>query len=284
MMGRSLIYKCTINMADDNSARSLTCRFVEGLRPRVLDVGCACGDLGVAIKANTRAELYGLELNAESVAIARKSKAYRRVIQINLDDLTVESFPAFTGKFDYVLCADVLEHLRDPMRTLSILKTYLKPTGHVIASIPNVAHMSIKANLLVNDFTYTPIGLLDCTHIHLFTHKSIASGLSQIGLAIDQRKFTMHHKTAWQPNDPYPELPRAIKRFLFKDWHSYVCQYVLRMSPSTKGSSELEAANRRKLALNVKTAPQLIVQYRARLMAELSPKAECGEGKGQNMI
>lgn len=283
-MDRSLIYKCTINMADDNSAGSLTCRFVEGLRPRVLDVGCACGDLGVAIKANTGAELYGLELNAESVALARKTKAYRRVVRKNLDDLTAESIPAFAGRFDYVLCADVLEHLRDPMRTLSILKTYLKPKGHVIASIPNVAHMSIKANLLVNDFTYTPVGLLDCTHIHLFTHKSIASGLSQIGLAIDQCKFTMHHKTAWQPNDPYPELPRAIKRFLFKDWHSYVCQYVVRLSQSTKGCSELEDANRRKLALNARTAPQFIAQYRERLMAELAPKAACDGNKSQNMV
>ena len=282
MIDRSSIYQHSVDMTNDNSASSLVSRSVEGHRPRILDVGCACGDLGVAIKANTGAELYGLELNAESVALARKTKAYRRVVRTNLDDLTAESFPAFAGKFDYVLCADVLEHLRDPMRTLSILKTYLKPKGHVIASIPNVAHMSIKANLLVNDFTYTPVGLLDCTHIHLFTHKSIAAGLSQIGLAIDQCKFTMHHKTAWQPNDPYPELPRAIKRFLFKDWHSYVCQYVVRLSQSTKGCSELEAANRRKLALNARTAPQFIAQYRARLMSELALKRD--ENEGSNMI
>ena len=167
-------------------------------------------------------------------------------------------------------CADVLEHLRDPMRTLSILKTYLKPMGHIIASIPNVAHMSIKANLLVNDFTYTPIGLLDCTHIHLFTHKSIASGLAQVGLSVDQCKFTMQYKNACQPNDPYSELTRGIKRQLFKDWHSYVCQYVLMASPSSACQQEVELQNQKKLALNAKTAPQLISLYRSRLLTAVS--------------
>lgn len=270
MSNRSLIYSHKIDFANDNSASSLACRFVEGRKPRVLDVGCACGDLGVAIKANTGAVLYGLELNAGSVTLARKTKVYRRVIQINLDNLLADSFPEFVCKFDYVLCADVLEHLRDPMRTLSILKTYLKPMGHIIASIPNVAHMSIKANLLVNDFTYTPIGLLDCTHIHLFTHKSIASGLAQVGLSVDQCKFTMQYKNACQPNDPYSELTRGIKRQLFKDWHSYVCQYVLMASPSSACQQEVELQNQKKLALNAKTAPQLISLYRSRLLTAVS--------------
>ena len=146
--------------------------------PVVLDVGCACGDLGVALKEHRNATMFGLEYNQGSIDIALETEAYEEIHQFNLDDITENSFPQYKGKFDYVVCGDVLEHLRNPMYSLNILKSYLKEDGRIIASIPNVAHMSIKSNLLVNDFTYTPLGLLDETHIHLFTHKSIALGLS----------------------------------------------------------------------------------------------------------
>ena len=148
----------------------------------VLDVGCACGDMGVALKKYKNAQIYGLEFNQESVKLAQETKAYEEVHQFNLDTLSENDFSQYKEKFDYIICGDVLEHLRYPRETLRILKTYLKENGYLIASIPNIAHMSIKANLLVNDFTYTPLGLLDETHIHLFTYKSIAEMLSNLGL------------------------------------------------------------------------------------------------------
>lgn len=234
----------------------------------VLDVGCACGDMGVALKKYKNAQIYGLEFNSESVKLAQETKAYEEVHQFNLDTLSENDFPQYKKKFDYVVCGDVLEHLRFPQDTLKILKTYLKKNGSIIASIPNIAHMSIKANLLVNDFTYTSLGLLDETHIHLFTYKSIAEMLSNLGLKIEKCEWTLQSKQAWQPNNPYPNLSKNIQQFLFNDWHSFVCQYVVILN-QTQDETNLLQHNIQKLNINEEKAPKNIKTYRNQLLQEL---------------
>ena len=269
MNERSQIYKSNLNLKNTGDPRIITLSYISD-SCIILDVGCACGDLGVALKEHKNATVFGLEYNQGSIDIALKTGAYENIHQFNLDEITDNSFPQYNGKFDYIICGDVLEHLRNPMYSLNILKLYLKEDGKIIASIPNIAHMSIKSNLLVNDFTYTPLGLLDETHIHLFTHKSIASGLSSIGLKIDECKFTFHNKVAWQPNDPYSQLSDDIKEYLFKDWHSYVCQYVMTISKSNLLSEELLKNNHQKLIINETNAPENIKNYRTQILAELT--------------
>ena len=234
----------------------------------ILDVGCACGDMGIALKKYKNAQIYGLEYNQESVKLAQETNAYEEVHQFNLDTLSENDFSQYKEKFDYIICGDVLEHLRFPQDTLKILKTYLKENGSIIASIPNIAHMSIKANLLVNDFTYTPLGLLDETHIHLFTYKSIAEMLSNLGLKIENCEWTLQSKQAWQPNNPYPYLSKNIQQFLFNDWHSFVCQYVVILN-QTQDETNLLQHNIQKLNINEEKAPENIKTYRTQLLQEL---------------
>ena len=49
------------------------------------------------------------------------------------------------------------------------VKPYIKQNGVILASIPNVAHISVLAPLLAGNWTYTEYGLLDKTHIR-FLH------------------------------------------------------------------------------------------------------------------
>ena len=274
MSNRATIYKSTIDMNNKTSPRVMAIDYMSLDSPCVLDVGCACGDLGVALKSVKQANVYGFEYNPESIKIAQETKAYEEIHQLNLDNLTEADFPQHQGKFDYVVCGDILEHLRYPAETLKILKSYLKNDGYLIASIPNVAHASIKSNLLVDDFTYTPLGLLDETHIHLFTYKSIAEMFSKIGLKIEECNWTFHNKKAWQPNDPYPILSEDIKKFLFDDWHSFVCQYVVKLYPSRDKAEDLLSYNLQKLSINEQNSPENIKKYRAQVLGELGELSE----------
>ena len=94
------------------------------------------------------------------------------------------------GAFDYILYADVLEHLRDPQVVLAKMKRFLKPDGVVLLSVPNVANGDIIANLLCDQFTYTPLGLLDNTHIHLFARKSLHDMIRTAGYYLAQESCT----------------------------------------------------------------------------------------------
>ena len=86
--------------------------------------------------------------------------------------------------FDYIIFGDVLEHLHDPLRTIRYCRRFLKSGGCIIASIPNVMHISVMQKLLNGDFTYTDDGLLDKTHIHLFTLNEIVKMFQAGGYAI----------------------------------------------------------------------------------------------------
>jgi SAM-dependent methyltransferase len=86
------------------------------------------------------------------------------------------------GSFDLVLAADVLEHLRDPAGCLRAAIPLVRPGGSVLVSIPNVAHGDIRLALLQGRFDYQDNGLLDRTHIHLFTLSSLLDLLDEVGL------------------------------------------------------------------------------------------------------
>ena len=77
--------------------------------------------------------------------------------------------------FDYVITADVLEHLVDPWRVVANIRPHLKDGGKVIASIPNIMHVSVMRDLLNGRFRYQEAGILDRTHLRFFTLNEIDS-------------------------------------------------------------------------------------------------------------
>jgi 2-polyprenyl-3-methyl-5-hydroxy-6-metoxy-1,4-benzoquinol methylase len=136
---------------------------------RVLELGCACGATLLEIKNRyPNAELYGIELNEGAVAIGRQFADVRPMnAELPLD--YPEQF------FDYVITADVLEHLVDPWRVVANIRPHLKDGGNVIASIPNIMHVSVMRDLLNGRFRYQEAGILDKTHLRFFTLTEIDS-------------------------------------------------------------------------------------------------------------
>lgn len=221
-----MLYAKKYNSENTNDSLSLISGFV---RPdtKVLDAGCACGDLAQALYRGKNCEVHGLDYNPESVACCKNLNVFERVERCDLNHLKAETFPEYAGMFDYVICGDVLEHLINPAAVLAILKTYLKPEGEMVISLPNVAHGSIKANLLLNDFTYTDLGILDKTHLHFYTWRSIAAFLAENELEIAEAQAVILPLDGWQPHT-LKELPASVADFIGSDKHSHIMQYVMR--------------------------------------------------------
>jgi 2-polyprenyl-3-methyl-5-hydroxy-6-metoxy-1,4-benzoquinol methylase len=257
---RSMMYKRQIT--SENDARFIAMNYISS-NAKILDVGCACGDFAVALKGKKECEIWGMEYNQGSIDIARKTRMFEDIFQIDLNNFDADSFRKFVGFFDYIVFGDVLEHINYPQKTLEYFKDFLKPDGAFLLSIPNIAHASIKSNLLVDDFTYTPCGLLDETHVRFFTHKSIPEFLADINLEIKENKFTYQDKYGLQPNNPYDELPPIAKKIIFENFHSYVCQYVMKVKKSDLVKEEITKINKDKLYINEKNAPKGIIELRS---------------------
>jgi len=181
-----LKYDTEIDLTDMNTSHALMVAMVGGNK-RVLDVGCATGYLARAL-VDQGCVVSGLEQDAAAAAEAAPHIANLVVADLETTDL-VEAFGA--AKFDVVLFGDVLEHLRDPLAVLRQARPLLAPGGSVIASIPNVAHGSVRLALLRGRFDYQPLGLLDHTHLRFFTRRSIEAMFSDAGMvAVEIRRTT----------------------------------------------------------------------------------------------
>jgi SAM-dependent methyltransferase len=167
---------------------------------RVLDIGCGTGSISSMIRDLRNAEVVGIEPHPE-----RARKAESEGLEIFCGVYSPE-IPRRFGKFDVVLLADVLEHLVDPAGLLEQVKLALKPGGRVLASIPNVAHWTVRLRLLAGRFDYSPTGIMDATHLRWFTRKGVRRLFDGAGYEIDQ-----FHSAAggWMP-----EYRRTPLRFV----------------------------------------------------------------------
>ena len=144
----------------------------------VLDVGTGSGALGEFLSAEPGCIVDGLTHNAEEAAIA--AEHYRNMI---VADLETEDFAALCQgrRYDVIVCADVLEHLRRPESVLDSCRQLLEPDGQLLISVPNVGYVGLIAELLRGEFEYRVEGLLDETHLRFFTRRSLSRFLARAG-------------------------------------------------------------------------------------------------------
>ncbi len=146
----------------------------------ILDVGCAAGRLGQAIKKRQSCHVTGIELNP---AVAQAAgQVLDRVIVADLNrglvDLPAESL-------DCVVCADVLEHLVDPWAVVRSFHAALRPGGTIVTSIPNIRNLGVLAEIASGTFTYQEAGILDRTHLRFFTRATFEQLLHGEGFDVD---------------------------------------------------------------------------------------------------
>ncbi len=154
---------------------------VEAPGRRFLDVGCASGALGAALKEIGAAYVAGIE--GHPVAAA---KARGRLDLVVEGDMLSVPLPFSPGEFDCVILADVLEHLPDPAVVLHRYLPYLRQAGRVVVSVPNMRFYSVLLRLIVDRWSYTEHGIRDRTHLRIFTRRSLGALLASCDLRVER--------------------------------------------------------------------------------------------------
>jgi 2-polyprenyl-3-methyl-5-hydroxy-6-metoxy-1,4-benzoquinol methylase len=160
------------------SSHEIVRRRIRSLPPglRLLDLGAAGGHLGRAVRDRC-SYLAGVEPDKNLSNSAREGyDDWRAVDALNAGD--------WETPFDVVVCADVLEHLVQPETLLDRVRWWLKPGGLLLASLPNIANISVRLALLFGHFRYTERGILDRTHLSFYTRASATQLLETNGYAI----------------------------------------------------------------------------------------------------
>jgi methionine biosynthesis protein MetW len=200
---------------------------------RVLDVGCGTGSISSLIQQVCSSTVIGIEPHE-----LRALKARNRGVEVVVAEFTPET-AAHLGLFDVVLFADVLEHLANPLKTLQLAGTLLKEGGSVIASVPNVAHWTVRWNLLRGRFSYEESGIMDATHLRWFTANTIEQTFRRAGFRVTEMKVSAGLWMNQYTRAPWRWLPLGLRNAVIRRaaaWFPTLagCQYVLEgvLSPS----------------------------------------------------
>jgi hypothetical protein len=131
------------------------------------------------------------------------------------------------------MCADVLEHLRDPKPLLSLLPQFLNDSGCVMVSLPNATHLTVVASLMAGRFPYQSKGLLDTTHLRFFGRDDIDALLRECGLLWQQWETVQVDPAQAELSHFWNQLEASEQEFLrAKCADGLVYQHVVKSYPS----------------------------------------------------
>lgn len=148
---------------------------------RILELGVATGYFSRFLRKKLECVVDGVEIDP---VMAEEAKPWcRKLLVGDLEQVCLsEHFPQ--RSYDHVVCADVLEHLRDPAYVLEQLPDLLNRNGNVLISIPNIAYAGLILELISGGFSYRDEGLLDRTHLRFFTKTSFLDLLQTLSYTI----------------------------------------------------------------------------------------------------
>ncbi|QVK17123.1 glycosyltransferase [Mycoplasmatota bacterium] len=192
----------------------------------VLEFGPAHGRLTKYLNEELNCQVYIVEIDETAIL-----DATRYAVDYVIGDIEeyhwVEKFKGV--KFDYILFADVLEHLYNPHKVIEVSKDLLKDDGSFLMSVPNVAHNSILIDLFNDKFNYNEIGLLDNTHIRFFTYRSILDFFKKLDLVQVKQFGTKASVNEIEIKNTYSDLPLEVAKYLKTKKYGEIYQFVFRL-------------------------------------------------------
>jgi len=202
----------------------------------VLDLGCSQGLLARPLKEK-RVRVTGVDRDVGDRLAEELAEYHQRDLEQALD------LPL--GRvFDYVVCADVIEHVQNRTQLLRSARRHLKQDGRLIISTPNIALWFYRLSLLVGRFEYGPRGVLDETHVHLFTRATFRRTVERAGFqVVTQRVTALPFEVVFQSTgrSRFVRSLAGVYHLLARIWPSmFAYQFVLEAKITTLDDESVE--------------------------------------------
>lgn len=186
---------------------------IVGMGKTVLEIGPSSGYMTKAFLENN-CIVDVVEIN--KIALSKLTKRVRKIINLSIEDEKIKNL--VTRDYDFIIMADVLEHLVDPAKALNFLYEIATSKTKLLISLPNVASWPMRKQLLVKgDFEYQESGLLDKTHLHFYTVDSLPKLLSENGWKVELAIGTITRLPFEETVSKIPILGWIFKKFIYKN-------------------------------------------------------------------
>jgi GT2 family glycosyltransferase/2-polyprenyl-3-methyl-5-hydroxy-6-metoxy-1,4-benzoquinol methylase len=215
-------YNVGLNLNSNNDSTTLILKHIKS-DSTVLEFGPANGRMTKYMKEILNCKVYIVEIDKKAGKDAAK-----HAVDYLFDDIEQYKWlDRFRGiSFDYIIFADVLEHLRHPEKVLSSSKLLLEQDGSILISVPNIGHNAVLIDLANNKFEYRETGLLDNTHIHFFTYGSLEKMIQNAELYPSKKMATYSEPQATEFANSYTMVNGVAPAFWKTREYGNVYQFV----------------------------------------------------------
>jgi O-antigen biosynthesis protein len=247
------IYERTLTTDTHDSLSVIAALIAPG--QTLLDLGMGVGTLGKFLSARQPIVADGVSLNPAEAELA--CQWYRKALVADLDQIDLAALFG-DQQYDCIVCADVLEHLKEPQRILAQARKLLAPGGRLITSIPNAGYCGLVAELMQGDFRYRPEGLLDATHLRFFTRTSLQRFF--VENEWDMMSVTPVQRSLLESEFQvaFDSLPPAVARYLLAVPDALTYQFVSVLQPQAQGGPPVE--------LSIPPQPPASARFTAQLL------------------
>jgi 2-polyprenyl-3-methyl-5-hydroxy-6-metoxy-1,4-benzoquinol methylase len=138
---------------------------------KILEIGCGYGETLYFLK---KTEIAEFTLGIDIFEDKKNPTLYKDKANIIFGDIEQLDLSEYEDFFDFIIFADVLEHILEPINVLEKTKKYLKKEGEILISMPNIRHFSSFIKIFIKgNFTYENSGIFDKTHLRFYCKKDI---------------------------------------------------------------------------------------------------------------
>lgn len=218
------------NFSIDSATENPLSVIVNNIRPgsKVFEFGPSKGYMTAYLKQALNCTVYCVEINSEAAKQAEQYCDHMIVGDLNEDSWYDQLSKDDYGTFDYLIYADVLEHLVNPETVLNnAVEQLLKDSGEVFISVPHIGHTAVILELLEGRFDYRDTGLLDSTHLRFFTRNNVEKLLGATGLVPTKWNMICMHPEQTELKKSYEFVPKAVKNYLENKIDAHVYQFIV---------------------------------------------------------
>lgn len=185
----------------------------------VVDLGCGFGAIAEPVRDQLGLVYLGVDIEETGLKdLAERGFETAQVDLAEPDGAVAVLRDLLAGRSLAAVCGlDFIEHTVNPDEVLRALHVFAVEHGNapLLLSVPNVTHFDVAAKALMGRWDVTPTGLLDVTHVSLFSPgrlDAITRANGWVEVAADD--FEMVHSDQHFPADAAPLVPGTPLRNL----------------------------------------------------------------------
>jgi len=163
--------------ADLRARDVLMARLIED-RSSVLDIGCGSGRfLDYLVHIKKELNVLGLDISKTAIETGRVSGLNCEMADVSSDKFELQ------GTYDYIIMAEVVEHLHNPESLMLKLKGKYRKA--LFVTIPNIGYYPHRVRLMTGSFPVQTV-YHPAEHLLYWTVRDFKEWLQQLGYRVDQ--------------------------------------------------------------------------------------------------